>query len=227
MNTRKRIASWLAVFVVIAAAAVAGEAPRQGDQAGERPSPEERAKLAKASAPLAAKAIAQYVELSAEEAKKFCDAYVAESEAAQKRVAEAREAGGGEQMMTVFRENSEKMQKLLEANLKPEQAKKAGAVLGRFNALDRSIQSLLQAKVEAAKVEKALPVLVKYAVAQQELMGKMEPGSGPSEELRAKLTELREKTAKELAPIVGEEAAAAFQRSAGMRGGGGPRGGGQ
>lgn len=223
MSVWKRITSCTAVFAAIAVAAVAGQAPREGGRAGARMSPEERAKLAKEAAPLAAKALAQYLDLSADEAKKFTDAYVAESEAAQKRLAEAMQSGDNEQRMAVFRENGEKRQKMLEGNLTPEQAKKAAAVLGRFSFLDFSIQGLLRAKVDKAKVEKALPVLVKYAVAQQELFGKMREGGGSREELMGKFTELREKTAKELAPIIGEEAAATWQKTFGMRGGRGGR----
>jgi hypothetical protein len=226
MRVWKRITGIAVVFAAVATMATAGEAAREG---GQRMSPEERAKLAQEAAPLAAKAIADYVGLSAEEAKKFTAAYVAESAAARNRVAEAMQSGDREQMMSVWRENGEKMRKVLEENLKPDQVKKAAGVLGRFNSLDWSIRGLLQTKVEKAKAEKALPVLVKFAVAQQELFGQMRDGSVSREDVMGKLGELREKTAKELAPIVGEEAAKAWQENMGMRGmrrGGGRRGGG-
>jgi hypothetical protein len=228
MRNWKRIASCLAVFATVAAAAVAGQAPREGGGAGQRMSREERAKLAKAAAPLAAKAIAQYVELSAEETKKFTKAYVEETVAAQKRFAEVMGSGDREKMMAVFRESGKKMQELLETHMKPEQAKKARTIVGRFNSLDRSIQGLLRAKVEQAKVEKALAVLVKHAVGQQELFGKMrEADDEARRELFGKMRELREKAVKDLTPIVGEEGAAAWQRYSGMRGMGGRRGGGE
>jgi hypothetical protein len=159
------------------------------------------------------------------------DAYVEETEAAQKRMSEAREGGDREKFMAVYRENAKQMQKVLEDNLTEEQAKKADALVGRFGGLDRSIQALLRTEVEEAKVEKALPVLVNYALAQQELFTKMREGSISREDIMGKFTELREKTVKELTPIVGEKAAATWQERSGMRrmgrGGGGGQGGGQ
>jgi len=223
MGNWKRVMSCAVIALAFVATAMAQPAGPGGM------SPEERAALARQTTPLAAKAIAQYVGVTGDAEAKFTAAYVAEAAAAQKRLADARQAGGapGEGMMNVMRENSEKMQKVVEANLTAEQAKKAAALVGPFNALERSIQGLLRAKVETAKVEKALPVLVKYSVAQQEMTAKMREG-GSREEIMAKVTELRANTAKELAPIVGEEAAAAWQKTSGMgRGmGGGRRGGG-
>jgi single-stranded DNA-specific DHH superfamily exonuclease len=223
----KRITSCIALFVAISVAAYAAQGP--GGGAG-RMSAEERAALTKQAAPLAAKAIAQYVKLSDDEAKKFTTAYVAESEAAAKRLAEAT----GEGRMEVNKQNTESMTKVLEANLTAEQVKKAAALTGGFGGgLSASIVSLLRAKVAQEKVEKALPVLVKYHAARQELTAKMTPGTPPDEETMKKMTALRESTAKELGPIVGEEAAGEWQKSSmggrGMRGGGGAgsRGGGQ
>jgi hypothetical protein len=203
------------------------EAAKGGDAKGGGLTPEERAALAKDSAPLTAKAIAQYVELKGDAEKKFTDAYLAESEAAQKRAADARQASSGDRqgMMEVMRTNGEKMKEVMDKNLTPEQATKAAKVAGPFNSLDREIQNLLRNKVEKEKVEKALPALLKYAEASQELMAKMRDGGVTREEIGTKVTDLRAAAAKDLAPAIGEEAANKWKETRGFGGmrGGGPR----
>jgi PIN domain nuclease of toxin-antitoxin system len=181
--------------------------------------------IAKKAAPLAGKAIAQYVGLKDDAEKKFVDAYVAESAEAQKRLEDAgkENAGDMQAMMDVFRTNGEKMQEMLNKNLTPEQVQKAQKVGGPFNIVNWEIINLLRDKVEPEKIEKALPVLTKHTEATQELTAKMRDGSLTREEIGAKITELREQTAKDLAPAIGEEAANKWKEirgfGPGMRGG--------
>ncbi len=225
MKSWKQILSCMAVFLTVLSLSVYAQAP-QGDGKGGGMTPEERAALAKDSAPLTAKAIAQYVELKGDAEKKFTDAYVAELAEAQKRMADARQANTGDRqaMMDLGRQNEEKMKEVLAKNLTPEQAKKAEKVTGRGAGLERQIQTLLRNKVEKEKIEKALPTLVKFVEASQELMAKMQDNTLTREEFGPKMTELRDKTATELAPAIGEEAANKWKET---RGFGGMRGGGQ
>jgi len=209
------------------AAAAKVETPKENAPGGPASDPRaEFAELSKKSAPLAGKAIAQYVGLKDDAEKKFVEAYVAESAAAQKRFEDAaQESSGNPQgMMDIFRQNGEKMQEMLNKNLTPEQAQKAAKVGGPFSMLNWDIQRLLRDKVETAKIEKALPILTKHTEASQELMGKMRDGSITQEEIGAKMTELREQAAKDLAPAIGEEAANKWKEmrfGPGMRPGGG------
>lgn len=228
MSNLKRVMGMLAAFVAVTMVVPAGQA-REGGRGGPQMSAEEREKLATAAAPLAAKAISQYVKLSDEAAKKFTEAYVKEQEAARKRLAEVRESGNFEGMRDVFQKNAEAMQKVMADNLTEEQAKKAETVVGQFGGLDRSIQGLLRAKVDEKKMDKALPVLVKYAVAQQEVFAKMRDGSMERDQIMAKMQEARETAKKELVPIIGQEAADTWETQSGMRGmrRGGGQGGGQ
>ena len=238
MKSWKQILSCVAVFLAVLSLSAYAQAPKaadakegvakveaakDGDTKGGRMTPEERAKLSKEAAPLTAKAIAQYVDLKGDAEKKFTEAYLAETEAAQKRLTDA---GQGGDMMSLMRENGEKMKEVLDKNLTPEQATKAAKLTGPFNSLGREIQNLLRNKVEKEKIEKALPALTKYAEATQELMGKMRDNSMTREEMGTKMTELRTQTAKDLAPAIGEEAANKWKETRGF-GPGMRRGGGQ
>ncbi len=225
MKSWSPILSGVAVLMIVLTLSVYAQPPMGGGNL----TPEQRAEfteIAKKAAPLAGKAIAQYVGLKDDAEKKFVDAYVAESAEAQKRLEDAGKdnAGDMQAMMDVFRTNGEKMQEMLNKNLTPEQVQKAGKVGGPFSMLNWEIQRLLRDKVEVEKIEKALPALTKHTEASQELMGKMRDGSVTPEEIGTKMTELREQTAKDLAPAIGEEAANKWKEmrgfGPGMRGGG-------
>ncbi len=218
MKSWKRILSCMTVFVAVLTLSVSAQAPQGGG-----PTPEQRAEfaeLAKNSAPLTAKAIAQYVELKGDAEKKFTEAYVAELAAAQKRMEDAMQASQGnpQGMMDLFRENGEKMKEVLDKNLTPEQATKAAKVTGPFNTLNAEIQNLLRNKVEKEKIEKALPALTKYAEASQDLMSKMRDGSVTREEIGTKMAELRDQAAKDLTPVIGEEATNKWKETRGFGG---------
>jgi len=219
MKSWKQMLSCVAVLLTVLSLSVYAQPPQGGGMGGGM-TPEERAELTKNAAPLTAKAIAQYVGLTGDAEKKFTEAYLAESEAAQKRTAEARQANSDDRqgMMEVMRTNGEKMQEVLTKNLTPEQATKAAKIAGPFSSLGREIQNLLRNKVEKEKIEKALPALTKYAEASQDLMTKMRDGSVTREEIGTKMTELRATAAKDLAPAIGEEAANKWKETRGFGG---------
>ncbi len=130
----------------------------------------------------------------------------------------------GADFRALMEERTKGIEGVVDANASGDGAKKAKELLGLM--LDNSVAALIEAKVEAAKIDQAMPVLVKYGKAAAALMAKMREG-GSAEDMTAKRQELRSSTAKELAPIVGEAGAAAFQAARGgmgMMGGGGRRG---
>jgi hypothetical protein len=219
MKNWKRIATLSIALSACSMLAIAAPAPGQG-QRGERGA--RMAQVREEVTPLAAQAIAQYVGLTEDKAKAFVEAYVAEAEKAQKKMTELREQGGGdrEAMMTAFRESRESMQAMLKKHLDEKQYEKAEVLvgMGRFGTLDRSIQVLLMQEVEKAKVEKALPVLTGYAADVQGMMAKVRAQEMEMTAAQEKMTAAREAAAKKLAPIVGEEAANAWQERSGMRG---------
>jgi len=217
----RRVVGLAALFAGMGIVAFAAPA----EQERQKQSPEEQAKLTKAAATLVGKYVARELSLGPEETKKFVKTYVAEREAAEKRSAKAREAGDREASMAVFRENQKGLQGVLEANLNADQIKKAESILGTgggrrgmFGGLERSASALLRSKVAENNVEKALPVLIKHQQEQAALFAKARSGEIAREEIGTKLQELREKTTKELAPIIGEEAANAWQKGTGFGG---------
>jgi urease gamma subunit len=233
MVSWKRTVGLTAMFVALAVVSFAaeGEAPagRRGARGGGL-SPEEQAKLTKASATMVAKFVAKEVELAADKTDKFVSEYVAAREAAGKRMAELMKSGDTEKFREVFTENQKAMDAVLTGSLSEDQAKKARALIG-MQGLEQSVSVLLQAKVEDAKIEKALPVLAKYNAASSDLMAKVRSNELSREDMMAKVKDLRAATAKDLAPIIGEEAATTWSERAGfggrgMGGGGGRRGGG-
>jgi len=230
MMSWKRAVATAAMFALGALVAVAGQAPGEGREGrGARPklSPEEQAQVDKTVSAVLVKAFASELSIDEAKAKKIIDAYAE----VQTKAREGMRGAQGDQekmreLMTKMREDS---QKVLTDNLTEEQAQKARPLLMD---LESSIRALAEAKVEQAKIEKALPVLLKYSKESAGMSGRGAGGGDQAsrDERREKMTKLREATAKELAPIVGEEAAAQWQRraGAGMRGmGGGKRGAGQ
>ncbi|MBM3333505.1 hypothetical protein FJY63_02475 [Candidatus Sumerlaeota bacterium] len=173
----------------------AGEKAGAG-AAGERRGPSGRAMM------VVANFVVKEAGLEGEKAKEFLKAYRAESMEAAKRVAEAMKGDDQAARFKVRSANREALQKLLEANLSAEQAKKLGAI--DLSGLESSVGALLTAKIEDAKLDQALAVLVKY----HREIGKLY--ALPREQQReafGKMKEMRADVAKELAPIVGEEVA--------------------
>jgi len=211
----KRLIAMTAVFALLAPVLAAGQAPRPPRQ---RRNPEAMAKLAKTADTLIAKYVAKQLQLAPEKAEKFINAYVDAQAAMRKRFIEARRSGNRNQIRTIFRETRDKLKNLVTETLGPDQAKKAQKILSSLRGVGMSVQILLEAKVEEAKVEKALPVLVKYEKAQGELFKKVRSGKIQRDQIRAERDKLREATAGELAPIVGEQAAQTWKARTGRMG---------
>ncbi len=229
MKEWKRVLGLTAMFAAMAmfSFAAPAEQGRGGGRAGAGAGGEGRAKQMKEAATIVAKFVAKEVGLNADKVDKFVAAYVAEQEAATKRMMEALKAGGGgggDAFLKLNQENQKAMQAMLKANLTEEQAKKAVELIG-MGGLDRTVATWLGAGLEEAKINQALPALAKYNKAAAELMQKMRGKQGAGgEEMRAEMQKLREATAKELAPIIGEELATKFRESR-FTGFGGGRGG--
>jgi len=229
-------AMFLAMAVVSFAAeaegaAGAGRRGARGAGGGAGLSPEEQAKLAKASATVVAKYVAKEVGLAADKTDKFVSDYVGAREAANTRMAELRKSGDTSKMGEAFTETQKAMDAVLTGSLSEEQAKKARGIVGQgfgMGGLEGSVRTLLQAKVEDAKIEKALPVLAKYNAAVADMSAKVRSNDMTREDMTAKSKELRAAAAKDLGPIIGEEAATRWSETSGRGGfgGGGRRGGG-
>lgn len=218
----------LATVVALAGQARRGEGgpAREGRVARGQMSPELAAKIVKIIEPVVIKQLIDELSIDQAKAKEVFAAYQEAGKKMRKIMEEARQSQDADKRREAFQQMRQINQQMLEGKLDEQQARRARRILGGASQLQTSIAILLQAKVEDAKIEKAVPVLVKY---QTERMGLFRRGGGeaPSREERtAKLTELRDRTAKELAPIIGEEAANTWKERA-ARTGGGRRSGGE
>lgn len=160
---------------------------------------------------LVAKFVAKDVGLEGEKADKFVAAFPADREAAMKRFTEARKSKDREEAKKVRAESEESLDKVLADNLTAEQAKKAKAY--DLEPLGRSVALVLSAQTDTAKVEQAVPVLAKYHQAVMELTTKARAKEISKRDIPEKEKELRANTAKELGPIIGDEAAKKWQGS--------------
>ncbi|MCX8037055.1 MAG: hypothetical protein N3D11_08440 [Candidatus Sumerlaeia bacterium] len=162
---------------------------------------------------LVAKCVAKEVGLASDKVEPFASAYAAEREAAAKQLLEIRKSGDRDKAKQAQAETEKKMDKVLADHLSADQVKKAKEM--DLAGLDRSAMALLSARVEPAKVEQAMPVLLKYHKAAAELMAKAKSRAIDKTEALNKNEELRKTTAKDLAAIVGEEAAQRWQGASG------------
>lgn len=224
MTSWKRVVTMATMFVTMVAVGFAAEAEKKREGP---PGPEERAKLSRTAATMVARYVAKEVGLAADKTDKFVAGMAAEREASDKKRAEAEKSGEKLDFRALSEERTKSVEAVLNANMTPEQAKKAREIYGSlgFMTLDRSVADLLTRKVEQAKVEKALPVLVKYNKAVSDLMAKVRAQEISREDMGPKMQELRAATAKELAPIIGEAAATQWQSQPARGMGFGGRGG--
>ncbi len=158
---------------------------------------------------LVAKCAAREVGLASEKIEAFASAYAAEREAAAKQLLEVRKSGDRDKAKQAQAEMEKKMDKVLAEHLSADQIKKVKEM--DLAGLDRSVMALLSARVEPAKVEQAMPILLKYHKAAAELMAKAKSRALDKTEASSKNEELRKTAAKDLAAIVGEEAAQRWQ----------------
>jgi len=223
MTSWKRAMGMAAMFVAMACVSFAAEGAAPGG-AGGAEARAERAKQLKAATTIVDKYVAKEAGLAGEKAEKFVTAMASERDSFQKKMDEARKAGGGGAGFgALMQERTKGIEAVVDANMTGDQAKKAKEILG-FS-LENSIAALIGAKVEPAKIDQAMPILLKYGKATAALRAKMQSNELSAEDMRTKSQELRAATAKDLEPVVGKEGATAFQEARGMMGMGGGRGG--
>jgi hypothetical protein len=208
--------------VALVALAGPGEGKRQARAGGGGGRGEKQAILDK-SMTAVAKFIAGDVGLAADKTDKFVSAYVAAREAALKEFAGKAKSGDKTQLKTAREDSKKAIDAVLDANLTPEQAKKAKEY--DLEGFERSIRTLLAANVEDAKLQQAVPVLAKYHKAVAETMAKTQSREIKRQDAAAKESELKASTAKELVPIIGEAAVAQWQGAKTVRGEGGKKAG--
>jgi len=175
----------------------------------------EAAKATEATATLVAEFVAYELSLGPKQTKKFVKAYVAEQKAAVNRQLEARQMRNRQTPSLIYRKNEAGLLRVMKDNLNPDQSKKAlnimrpdGILRGTFTgSLDNSVNRLIQGKAAKKKIEKALPILVKYLQQFLALHAKASSEGISREDRMDKVVELRVATAKKLVPIVGVEAA--------------------
>ncbi len=150
--------------------------------------------------------------LAADKTDKFVAAYVAERQAGLVRLRDAAAtatAGANGKAQTVLVDNAKSMLAVLNANLTPEQVKKAQAIMGNLAGdMDREVAFLMDAKAPAEKIEKAMPSLSKYeTAAAEDIYNKVASGLMSRPDAVAKMKDLRLATAKDLGPILGDDVA--------------------
>ena len=167
------------------------------------------ARATRATSILVAEFVARELSLNAKQTEKFVRDYLAE------RAAEARKAGDRQDLRSEMRMNTEGFLRVMNDNLNRDQVKIATKILrpdgvlggSLTGSLDGSVNRLVRGKVAKNKIEKAMPILVKYHQQFAALNAKV-LSKGISREGRMdNVIELRVATAKELASIIGVEAA--------------------
>ena len=159
----------------------------------------------KASSTLVAEYVARELSLGPRQKRKFVQDYVAEREAFATQQLEANRTG-----LLPVQKNEEGFLRVMNDNLSPDQVKVAISILrprgfmrGSFMGLEGSVNMLIRINVPLKKIRKALPVLVTYNQQFAELVTK----GLSSKDRMDKVIELRVATAKELASIIGNDAA--------------------
>jgi hypothetical protein len=173
------------------------------------------AKATKATSILVAEFVARELSLSAKQTKKFVKDYVAEREAVERRRAEARKTGDRQDVRSEMRINAEGFLRVMNDNLDPDQVKIAEKILrpdgilggSLTGSLDGSVNKLVQGKVAKHKIEKAMPILAKYHQRFAALNTRVLSDGISSGDRMDNVIELRVATAKELASVIGVEAA--------------------
>ena len=228
MTGWKRAVGLTAMFVAMACVSFAAEGAGRkaaGGPGGEGRA-ERRAKALQAAAGIVDKYVAKVVGLDAAKTEMFVAAMAAERESFDKKMVEAQKAGGGADSKaltriadgrTLMAERTKGIEAVVDANMTPEQAKKAKEIIGDMG-LEYSVRAMLEVKVEPAKIEQAMPILVQYSKASSELRAKMRAKEISGEDVKTKSEELRAATARDLTPIVGEAGVAAWRAQRGYFG---------
>jgi hypothetical protein len=172
-------------------------------------------KATKATSILVAEFAAGELSLSAKQTKKFVKDYVAEREAVARRRAEASKSGERQDLMSEMRMNTEGFLRVMNDNLNRDQVKIATKILrpdgvlggSLTGSLDGSVNRLVRGKVAKHKIEKAMPILVKYHQLFAALNARVHSEGISREDRIDNVIELRVATAKELASVIGAKAA--------------------
>lgn len=173
------------------------------------------AKATKATSVLVAEFAARELSLSAKQTEKFVKDYVAEREAVERRREEAHKTGERRDLRSEMRTNAEGFLRVMNDNLNRDQVKIATKILrpdgvlggSLTGSLDGSVNRLVQGKVAKHKIEKAMPILVKYHQQFAALNARVLSEGISREDRSDNVIELRVATAKELASVIGVEAA--------------------
>jgi len=169
------------------------------------------ANATEAASTLVAKFVARELSLGSEQTEKFVKDYVAERQAVVKRLMKARNSANGPDTGSMVRKNGKGFLRVMQNNLNPDQIDIAISILrpdGMLGgtvtgALDGSVNSLVRGKVPKEKIEKAMPILVLY----HRQFAALNAEALSSNDRMDKVIELRVAIAKELASIIGVEAA--------------------
>jgi hypothetical protein len=220
MKTWKIVLTTLAMFgagVLANAAEPPDEGIHRGDYAPEpgdfvtRPGqghPGWNPKVMDIARPLTVVAISTNLQLTPEETEKLRKAYTTASEESWARWKEA--GDDREKWRTIEAENRKAMRSALESSLGEEKGRRAAAILGP-GGVEESMVFFAGRNVENAKLKEAVPVIVKYHAGSADLRRQTRDASAEErKEFMAKRGELRQATIRDLAPIVGEEAAKAW-----------------
>jgi len=169
------------------------------------------ANATEAASTLVAKFVARELSLGSEQTEKFVKDYVAERQAVVKRLMKARNSANGPDIGSMVRKNEKGFLRVMQNNLNPDQIDIAISILrpdGMLGgtvtgALDGSVNSLVRGKVPKEKIEEAMPILVLY----HRQFAALNAEALSSNDRMDKVIELRVAIAKELASIIGVEAA--------------------
>jgi hypothetical protein len=169
------------------------------------------ANATEATSTLVAEFVARELSLGPEQTGKLVKDYVRERQAAANRHMEARDNADSADIRSMVRKNEKGFLRVMQNNLNPDQIDIAISILrpdgmlgGTWTgSLDGSVNTLVRGKVPKKKIEEAMPILVLYHRQFAALNAK----ALSSNERMDKVIELRVAIAKELASIIGVEAA--------------------
>ncbi|MGD0140896.1 MAG: PPC domain-containing protein [Tepidisphaeraceae bacterium] len=173
-----------------------------------RPDPISAANL-KLAATLTARFVSVQLGLAGDRSDMFVSAYVNQRMASFEQLRASAGGGNGRGAAAAVADASQAMRGVLESNLAPQQVARAVELLGPlYGVLDRSVAGLLQLNVSQTKVWQAMPILCRFAhTAKLQVYDPVSTGVLSRQDGLTKIHELRLATAKDLAPIVGADAA--------------------
>jgi hypothetical protein len=163
----------------------------------------------KLAATITAKFVADQLGLTGGRSDKFVGAYVNQRLASFAQMRASGAGGNTPEGAAALADASRAIRAVLDANLSPQEAAKAADLIGPlFGLLERNAAGLLQLDVPQAKVRQAMPILSRFVhAAKIQVYDQVFTGILSRQDGAMKIHELRLAAAKDLAPIVGAEAA--------------------